>query len=156
MLETGDLAPGFTLEGVGAAGEVVEVSLEELRGTPAVLYFYPRDDTPGCTAQACGIRDDWPRFEETGAVVLGVSTDDLESHRKFSRKYDLPFTILSDPDHEVAERYGVWKEKNMYGRKIFGIERSTFLIDEEGRLAGVFRRVRPKEHVDRVMAVLSD
>jgi peroxiredoxin Q/BCP len=154
MLEQGDLAPDFALRGVDPAGEAVEVRLSDLRGRPVVLYFYPKDDTPGCTTQACGIRDEWGEFEEAGAVVLGVSPDDLDSHRSFSSKFALPFTLLSDPDHEAAELYGVWKEKSMYGRKFWGIERSTFVIDETGHLSGVFRRVRPKQHVEQVMTVL--
>jgi peroxiredoxin Q/BCP len=156
MLEKGDLAPDFALRGVDPSGEAVDIRLSELRGRPVVLYFYPKDDTPGCTTQACDIRDGWSRFREAGATVLGVSPDDLESHRRFSSKFGLPFTLLSDDDHEVAERYGVWKEKNMYGRKYWGIERSTFVIDATGHLSGVFRRVRPKQHVGQVMTVLED
>jgi peroxiredoxin Q/BCP len=154
MLEEGELAPDFALKGVDAAGEDVEVRLSELRGRPVVLYFYPKDNTSGCTTQACGIRDEWGQFQRAGATVIGVSPDGLESHGAFSSKYDLPFTLLSDPDHEVAERYGVWKEKKMYGRTYWGIERSTFVIDGDGRLAGILRRVRPKQHVEKVMAVL--
>ena len=156
MLEKGDLAPDFTLEGVTGTGETTTVRLSDLRGTPVVLYFYPKDDTPGCTTQACGIRDEWSDFEAAGAAVLGVSPDDLASHLKFSEKHDLPFTILSDPDHEVAEQYGVWKEKNMYGRKFWGIERSTFIIDENGHLSEIFRRVRAKQHTEKVLAALGD
>ena len=154
MLEMGDPAPDFALRGVEADGEQVDIRLSDLRGAPVVLYFYPKDDTPGCTTQACGIRDEWSAFRDADAVVLGVSPDDIESHRRFSSKFDLPFTLLSDPDHEVAELYGVWKEKKMYGRKFWGIERSTFVIDATGHLAGVFRRVRPKQHVEKVMSVL--
>lgn len=154
MLEKGERAPDFSLRGVTGAGEVVEVRLSELHGTPVVLYFYPKDDTSGCTTQACGIRDEWSEFEAAGAVVLGVSPDDVNSHRKFSSKYDLPFTLLSDPDHAVSEQYGVWKEKSMYGRKYMGVERSTFVIDEDGRLAEVFRRVKPRDHADQVLAAL--
>lgn len=155
MLEEGDQAPDFTLPGLDAQGERIEVRLSELRGSPVVLYFYPKDDTPGCTTQACAIRDEWSAFRETGAVILGVSPDDVESHEKFSEKYDLPFTLLSDPDHEVAEAYEVWKEKSMYGRTFWGIERSTFVIDADGRVEKALRRVRPKKHVDQVLDVLT-
>ncbi len=155
MLERGNEAPDFTLDGVDGSGEEVRVRLSELRGADVVLYFYPKDDTPGCTKQACGLRDEWSRFREAGATVLGVSPDDVDRHRKFASKYDLPFTLLSDPDHEVAEAYGVWKEKSMYGRKFWGIERSTFVIDPEGRLAEVLRRVKPAEHAEQVLDVLS-
>lgn len=155
MLEEGDQAPDLSLDGLDAEGERVHVRLSELRGSHVVLYFYPKDDTSGCTKQACEIRDEWSRFQEAGAVVLGVSPDDIDSHRSFSSKYDLPFTLLSDPDHEVAEAYGVWKEKSMYGRKFWGIERSTFIIDPEGRVEKALRRVRPKEHAEQVLDVLS-
>lgn len=155
MLEEGDQAPDFALSGLDADGERVEVRLSELRGSPVVLYFYPKDDTPGCTTQACGIRDEWSAFREAGAVVLGVSPDDVASHEKFSAKYDLPFTLLSDPDHEVAEAYDVWKEKSMYGRTFWGIERSTFVIDADGRVEKALRRVRPKKHADQVLDVLT-
>ncbi len=154
MLEVGDAAPDFTLTGVDADGGEIQIRLSDLRGDPVVLYFYPKDDTSGCTTQACGIRDEWTAFQDTGAVVLGVSPDDVESHRKFSSKYDLPFILLADPDHEVAERYGVWKEKSMYGRKYWGVERSTFVIDETGQLQHIFRRVRPKQHAEQVLDVL--
>jgi peroxiredoxin Q/BCP len=155
MLDDGDQAPDFTLDGVEPGGDEFRIRLSELQGSPVVLYFYPKDDTPGCTKQACGIRDEWAEFRSAGAIVLGVSPDDLEAHRKFSSKYELPFTLLSDPDHEVAETYDVWKEKSMYGRKYWGIERSTFVIDAQGRLARVFRRVRPKQHAEQVLDVLS-
>jgi peroxiredoxin Q/BCP len=156
MPKVGDQAPDFTLRGVEPGGDEVEVSLSGLRGEPVILYFYPRDDTSGCTTQACGIRDEWAAFRETGARVLGVSPDDADSHRKFIRKYDLPFTLLSDPDHAVADAYEVWKEKSMYGRTYWGIERSTFLIDADGEITEAFRRVRPKEHADRVLGALAD
>lgn len=156
MPTEGERAPDFTLKGVNGAGEDVEVRLSELRGRPVVLYFYPKDDTPGCTAQACGIRDAWPDFGRTEAVVLGVSPDDVSSHRKFRDKYDLPFTLLADPDHDVAERYGVWKEKSMFGRKYWGVERTTFTIDADGTISQVFRRVKPKEHAEDVLEVLGN
>lgn len=154
MLETGDEAPGFVLDGINGEGEPVRVDLSELRGTPVVLYFYPKDDTSGCTAQACGIRDEWSEFQEAGAEVLGVSPDDVDSHRKFSSRYDLPFTLLADPDHEVAQAYGVWREKSMYGRKYWGNERTTFVIGADGTIQSVFRRVKPKQHADQVLDAL--
>src|SRR4029453_3396666 len=139
MIEEGQEAPGFEL--TSDTGE--RVSLSQFRGKPVVLYLYPRDDTPGCTAQACGIRDSYDEFGERGAVVLGVSPDDESSHVKFKEKYGLPFTLLADPDHEVAELYGVWKEKNYAGKKYWGVERSTFVIDEDGRVAKAMLRVKP-------------
>jgi thioredoxin-dependent peroxiredoxin len=154
MPEEGARAPDFSLQGVGDGGEEVFVRLSELEGRPVVLYFYPKDDTPGCTKQACGIRDEWAAFRATGAEVLGVSPDDVASHRAFAEKHQLPFTLLSDPDHAVAEAYGVWVEKSMYGRKLWGVERSTFVIDADGRVKGVRRRVRPEEHAGWVLEVL--
>ena len=156
MPTAGERAPEFTLRGVDAEGNEAEVGLADLRGRRVVLYFYPKDDTSGCTTQACGIRDAWPEFGRTDAVVLGVSPDDVKSHRKFGEKYDLPFTLLADPDHAVAEAYGVWKEKSMYGRKYMGIERTTFVIDADGVISHVFPRVKPKEHADQVLAALGE
>lgn len=156
MPTEGEPAPDFTLAGVSGEGETVEVRLSELRGRPVVLYFYPRDDTPGCTTQACGIRDDWARFRAAGATVLGISPDDVTSHGKFSSKHQLPFTLLADPEHRVAEAYDVWKKKSMYGRKFWGIERTTFVIDESGAIQRIFRRVRPKRHADQVLEVVED
>jgi peroxiredoxin Q/BCP len=150
MVEEGKLAPDFEL--ATDAGE--KVKLSDYRGQPVVLYFYPKDDTPGCTTQACGIRDAHGEFEQRGAVVLGVSPDDEGSHVKFKNKYSLPFTLLADPEHKVAEDYGVWVEKNSYGQKRMGIERSTFLIDSEGNVAKVMRRVKPDTHADDVLAAL--
>ena len=150
MVEEGQEAPDFEL--TSDAGE--RVRLSQFRGQPVVLYFYPKDDTPGCTAQACDIRDNYEDFTERGAVVLGVSADGESSHVKFKEKYGLPFTLLADPTHEVAEQYGTWVEKNFGGRKYMGVERSTFLIDPEGRIAKVMRRVKPDTHVERVLAEL--
>ena len=150
MVEEGQEAPDFEL--ASDAGE--RVRLSQFRGQPVVLYFYPKDDTPGCTAQACGIRDNYDDFEKRGAVVLGVSTDEESSHVKFKEKYGLPFTLLADTDHNVAEQYGTWVEKNFGGKKYMGVERSTFLIDPEGRIAKVMRRVKPDTHVERVLAEL--
>jgi peroxiredoxin Q/BCP len=143
-------APDFELE--SDSGE--RVSLESLRGRPVVLYFYPRDDTPGCTAQACGIRDNHDAFAERGAVVLGISPDDESSHVKFKQKYGLPFTLLADPDHRVADEYGVWGERSMYGKTYMGIERSTFVIDPEGNVARIMRRVKPDTHAEQVLQAL--
>jgi peroxiredoxin Q/BCP len=150
VVEQGKPAPDFTLD--SDTGE--QVSLDSLRGRPVVLYFYPKDDTPGCTAQACGIRDAWGEFARRGAVVLGVSPDSASSHVKFKEKYALPFTLLADEDHAVADAYGVWVEKSMAGRKYMGIERSTFEIDAEGVVAKVMRRVKPDTHADDVLAAL--
>lgn len=151
MIEEGQEAPDFEL--TSDAGE--RVRLSQFRGKPVVLYFYPKDDTPGCTAQACGIRDTYEDFEQQGAVVLGVSPDDESSHVKFKQKYGLPFTLLADPDHEVADTYGVWGERKYMGKTYWGVERSTFLIDEEGRIAKIMRRVKPDTHADRVLAALA-
>jgi peroxiredoxin Q/BCP len=150
MVEEGKPAPAFTLP--SDAGE--KVSLADLRGKPVVLYFYPRDDTPGCTAQACGIRDAWAEFERAGAVVLGVSADGEASHAKFKQKYGLPFTLLADEDHALAEAYGVWGEKSYAGKTYMGVERSTFVIDADGNVAKVFRKVKPAEHTDQVLEAL--
>jgi peroxiredoxin Q/BCP len=148
--EEGAPAPDFELE--SDTGE--RVRLSALRGRPVVLYFYPRDDTPGCTAQACGIRDVWGEFEDRGAAVLGISPQGAESHRKFKSKYDLPFTLLADPEHEAAELYGTWVEKKNYGRTSMGIERSTFVIAPDGTLRKALRRVNPRTHADKVLAAL--
>ena len=142
MIEKGVPAPDFTL----ATDEEDAVSLSGLRGKRVVLYFYPKDDTPGCTIQACDFRDALPRFDGLDVVVLGVSPDSVASHAKFRAKFDLNFPLLADEDHAVAEAYGVWKEKKMYGRTYMGIERSTFLIDEDGIVAEVWRKVSPKGH----------
>jgi peroxiredoxin Q/BCP len=150
MVEEGKPAPDFEL--TSDSGE--HVKLSALRGQPVVLYFYPKDDTPGCTTQACGIRDVYSDFRERGAVVLGVSPDDEASHVKFKEKYSLPFTLLADPDHQVADEYGVWKERNLYGKKSMGIERSTFVIDAEGNVAKEMRRVKPDTHAADVLAAL--
>jgi peroxiredoxin Q/BCP len=150
VVEEGAPAPDFTL--TSDAGE--RVTLSELRGKPVVLYFYPKDDTPGCTTQATGIRDVYSDFRERGAVVLGVSPDDEASHVKFKEKYSLPFTLLADPDHHVAEDYGVWKERNLYGKKSMGIERSTFVIDADGNVSKAMRRVKPDTHAADVLSAL--
>ena len=151
MVSEGEPAPDFTL--TSDTGK--SVSLSDFRGKPVVLYFYPKDDTPGCTAQACGIRDAYGEFEKAGAVVLGVSPDSVERHVKFREKYGLPFTLLADPEHEVAERYGVWGEKRYAGRTYLGVNRSTFVIAPDGTVAKVMHMVKPAEHADDVLGVLA-
>lgn len=150
MLKPGDPAPEFELE----ADDGETVRLRDLRGRSIVLYFYPRDDTSGCTKEACGFRDHLEEFESRGWTVLGVSPDGIESHRRFREKHGLGFRLLADPDHRVAEAYGAWGTKKMYGREFEGILRSTFLIDEEGRIAKTYRRVRPAEHAAQILADL--
>jgi peroxiredoxin Q/BCP len=150
MVQKGDKAPDFTLP----ADDGSTVKLADLRGKRVILYFYPKDNTSGCTTQACELRDTLPRIDEQGAVVLGVSPDSLASHEKFRSKYDLNFPLLSDEDHRVAEAYGVWKEKSMYGRQYWGIERSTFIIDGDGVIQDAWRKVKAKGHADRVLEVL--
>ena len=150
MVEEGKPAPDFEL--TSDSGDTVKLS--ELRGKPVVLYFYPKDDTPGCTAQACGIRDAYGEFERAGAIVLGVSPDDEGSHVKFREKYDLPFPLLADTDHSVAERYGVWGEKKFMGRTYLGVKRSTFVIDEHGNVKKVLPNVKPATHADDVLSVI--
>ena len=143
----GDQAPDFTMP-TDRGGSV---TLSALRGKPVVLYFYPKDDTSGCTAEACGFRDSFPDFGRTGAVVIGVSRDPVASHDKFKQKHGLPFILASDAAGEVTERYGVWVEKSMYGRKYMGIDRSTFLIDGEGIVRGAWHKVKVPGHVTQVL-----
>jgi peroxiredoxin Q/BCP len=152
VIEEGTPAPNFEL--TSDSGETV--SLSGLRGKPVVLYFYPKDDTPGCTKQARGIRDAYGEFERAGAVVLGVSPDDESSHVKFKNKYELPFTLLADTDHAVAEKYGVWNEKSYLGKKYWGVSRSTFVIDADGNVKKVMQDVKPATHADDVLAALAD
>ncbi|TLZ71902.1 MAG: thioredoxin-dependent thiol peroxidase [Methanobacteriota archaeon] len=149
-VKEGKPAPPFTLEG----GDGKRVSLEDFAGKNVILYFYPKDDTPGCTKEACSFRDNLARVRSKGAIVLGVSKDDLESHAKFRKKYSLSFPLLSDPEGKVLDAYGVWKEKNLYGKMFMGIERTTYVIDEGGRVKKVFPRVKVDGHVDEVLAVL--
>jgi peroxiredoxin Q/BCP len=151
VVEEGKPAPDFSL----TSDTDETISLASLRGKPVVLYFYPKDDTPGCTVQAVGIRDSWGEFERRGAVVLGISPDGVASHVKFKRKYGLPFTLLADTGHQVAEAYGVWVEKKMLGKTYMGIERSTFVIAPDGTVAKVMRKVKPDEHTDAVLAALA-
>ena len=149
-LTAGAMAPEFTA--VTESGETI--SLRDFRGKRVVLYFYPKDDTPGCTTQACGFRDHYPVIEEKNAVVLGVSPDSAKSHTKFKTKFNLPFTLLVDEDHTIADAYGVWVEKSMYGKKYMGIERSHFVIDEEGRIVEAKVKVKPEDSVASALAAL--
>jgi peroxiredoxin Q/BCP len=151
MVEEGKAAPDFELQ--SDAGETIKLS--DLRGKPVVLYFYPKDDTPGCTAQACGIRDAYGEFQQAGAVVLGVSPDSEASHEKFKSKYGLPFTLLADPEHRVADEYEVWVEKKYMGKTYMGVERSTFVIDTDGTVKKVLRNVKPDTHADAVLEALA-
>jgi peroxiredoxin Q/BCP len=152
MLEAGASAPDFTLPDQDGN----EVTLSELRGQTVVLYFYPRADTPGCTTQACGIRDRSADYAAAGARVLGVSPDEVAAVKKFAGKFDLDFTLLADADHAVADAYGTWVEKSMYGKKYWGVQRATFLIDADGKIAKVFPKVSPKTHDDVVLKALGE
>lgn len=151
MLEPGDKAPLFTL--TDQDGNTV--ALEDFAGTPVVLYFYPKDDTPGCTAQACDIRDRWGEFEQAGAAVLGISPDPVASHAAFASKYDLPHTLLADPDHAVMETYQAWGEKNMYGKVTVGPIRSTVLVGPDGRIVKRWKRVQAAKHAEQVLKALA-
>lgn len=144
------MAPDFTLS--DDAGN--SVSLQSLRGRRVVLYFYPKADTPGCTTESCEFRDAFPRFEGVDAVILGASPDTVAAQAKFRKKFSFPFALLADKDHTLAESYGVWKEKSMYGRKYMGVERTTFVIDREGRVSHVFEKVKPAGHAQQVLAAL--
>ena len=150
MLETGMKAPEFTLSDQDGN----QVSLSDFRGKKVILYFYPKDNTPGCTAQACGFGEHYPQIQEKGAVVLGVSKDSIASHKKFQEKYSLPFTLLSDPELSVIQAYDVWKEKNMYGKKTMGVVRTTYLIDEEGMITQAFGKVKAKENPAQMLELL--
>lgn len=152
MLELGAEVPSFTLPDQN--GDPVKLS--DLKGQMVVLYFYPRADTPGCTTQACGVRDRSADYEAAGARVIGVSPDEVEDIDKFAGKYDLGFTLLADADHAVAEKYGAWVEKSMYGRKYMGVARATFIVDPKGKIAKVFPKVQPKKHDDLVLKALGE
>ncbi len=152
MLAPGAKAPAFSLP----TDDGSTVALKDFKGKKVVLYFYPKDDTSGCTTQACEFRDTWADVQKTGAVVLGVSPDGVKSHAKFKAKYDLPFPLLADEDHAVAEAYGVWGEKSMYGKKYMGILRTTFVIDGAGKVVTVFEKVKPKGHAAEVLAALKE
>jgi peroxiredoxin Q/BCP len=143
-------APDFTV----VTDDGSKLKLSSLRGRNVVLYFYPKDDTPGCTVEACELRDAFPRFSKTGAVILGVSPDGVVSHQKFKKKFELPFTLLADTDHAIAEAYGVWVEKSMYGKKYMGVQRATFVIDKKGSVAKVYPKVKPEGHAAEVEAEL--
>jgi peroxiredoxin Q/BCP len=149
-LKVGGKAPDFNLP--ASTGD--KVSLKSLKGKIVVLFFYPKDDTPGCTKEACSFRDELDLFKKKGAVIFGISNDPLVSHQKFIEKYTLTFPLLSDEDHAVSEKYGVYKEKSMYGRKYWGIERSTFVIDPEGKLKAIFRKVKIENHIQEVLETL--
>jgi peroxiredoxin Q/BCP len=152
--EAGELAPAFRAMAVGGKyGDGKEVALEDFKGRTVVLYFYPKDDTPGCTAQACALRDDWKQFADK-AELFGVSVDSQKSHQKFIAKHGLPFPLLSDESHAIVDAYGVWVEKSMYGKKYMGAERSTFVIDPEGKIRAVLRKVKPEEHAGQLLALL--
>jgi len=150
MLEEGTQAPEFTLPDENGT----EISLSQFRGKKVVIYFYPKDDTPGCTKEACNFRDNYDAILEKGAVVLGVSADSQKSHQKFKSKYELPFYILSDPDKTMIQEYGAWGEKQMYGKTYEGVIRSTYVIDEDGKIAKVFPKVKPAEHGLEVLKAL--
>lgn len=152
MLNEGDIAPDFTTK--DQSGN--DVKLSDFKGKRVVLYFYPKDDTPGCTKEACSLRDSFDVFEEKGIKILGVSTDSEKSHQKFITKYNLPFDLLADTEKEIVESYGVWGEKNMYGKKYFGINRTTFLIDENGKIVKIFKKVKVDEHADEVLRAFSE
>jgi thioredoxin-dependent peroxiredoxin len=152
MLEAGQQAPDFTL----ADQDGNEVSLSSLRGETVVLYFYPRADTPGCTTQACNVRDRSSEYATAGARVIGVSPDSVDAVKKFADKFDLEFTLLADADHAVAEAYGTWVEKSMYGKKYMGVQRATFIVDPEGKIAKIFPKVSPKTHDDVVLGALTE
>jgi peroxiredoxin Q/BCP len=152
MLSLGDKAPQWKLK--DEEGRAVRLS--DFRGKNVVLYFYPRDLTPGCTKEACAFQEDLAEFEKRSAVVIGVSTDDARSHERFRMKYGLGFPLLTDAEHETAKSYGVWQEKNMYGRKMWGIKRTTFIIDGQGRIAHIFNKVSPAEHSREVLDALDN
>jgi peroxiredoxin Q/BCP len=152
MLKEGTTAPAFKTN--DANGETV--SLKDLRGQKVVLYFYPKDDTPGCTKEACSFRDEFAQFKKRGIAVLGVSPDSESKHKKFETKYSLPFTLLADTDHAIADAYGVWGEKKFMGRKYMGVHRTTFLIDEKGKIKKVFEKVKPEDHASEVLEAFAD
>lgn len=151
MLEVGTMAPDFTL--LNQNGE--EISLSQYRGQKVILYFYPKDNTPGCTKQACGFAQLYPDFVKKGAVILGVSKDSVKSHKKFEEKYQLPFTLLSDPDLVAIQAYDVWKEKNMYGKKVMGVVRTTYLINEEGIIEKAYTKVKAAQNPNDMLEVLT-
>lgn len=152
MIEIGKKAPDFTL--LNQDGK--NVSLKDFKGKKVILYFYPKDNTSGCTKEACDFRDDFPKFKKSDAVILGISPDSVASHKKFVEKFDLPFALLSDEAKKVLQLYDVWKEKSMYGRKYMGVERTTYVIDERGKIKSIFNKVKVVGHNDEVMKALKD
>jgi len=152
MLEIGKKVPDFSLQNQDGK----KISLKDFIGRKVVLYFYPKDDTSGCTKEACGFSDNLPKFSKVDTVILGVSPDSVKSHRKFSEKYKLKFDLLADEEKKVVEKYGVWKEKSMYGRKYMGVERTTFIIDERGKIKTIFNKVKVDGHDKEVLAALKD
>jgi thioredoxin-dependent peroxiredoxin len=151
-LKVGDKAPNFKLKNQDGK----TISLSDLKGKPVVLYFYPKDDTSGCTKEACNFRDEFPKFGKMKAEIIGISADSVESHKKFAEKYKLPFNLLSDEQKEVIEKYGVWQEKSMYGRKYMGIVRTTFIIDSSGKISKIFPKVKVDQHNEEVMEALKE
>lgn len=151
MLNEGDMAPDFTL----ADHSGKPLTLSELKGKTVVLFFYPKADTPGCTTEACGFRDSKSNFDSANVVLLGISPDTVKAQQKFAVKYDLPMQLLADEQHEVAEKYGVWAEKSMYGKKYMGVERTTFVIGPDGKIQHIYRKVKPDGHADEVLTLLS-
>ena len=150
LIERGQKAPGFALK--DQTGKVHKLS--DYAGRPVIVYFYPKDDTPGCTKEACAFRDGIDEIKDRGAVVIGVSTDPVESHKKFKKKFDLNFPLLADTDKKIVEAYGTWKEKSMYGKKYMGIERTTYVIDEQGKISHIFPKVKVDDHYDEVLEAL--
>ena len=151
-LKVGDKAPTFKLKNQDGK----TISLSDLKGKPVVLYFYPKDDTSGCTKEACNFRDEFPKFGKMKAEIIGISADSVESHKKFAQKYKLPFNLLSDEKKDVIEKYGVWQEKSMYGRKYMGIVRTTFIIDSSGKISKIFPKVKVDQHNEEVMEALKE
>lgn len=151
-LKIGDKAPAFKLKNQDAE----TISISDFKGKPVVLYFYPKDDTPGCTKEACNFRDEFPKFGKLKAEIIGISTDSVESHKKFAEKYKLPFNLLADEKKEIVEKYGVWQEKNMYGKKYMGVVRTTFILDGEGKIRKIFEKVKVDEHNREVMDALKE
>lgn len=152
MLKIGNKAPSITL----LDGEGNKRTLKEFLGKKVVLYFYPRDNTSGCTTESCDFRDAFPNFNGIDAVIIGISPDSVQSHKKFAEKFELPFTLLSDEEKQVLEKYGVWKEKSMYGRKYMGVERTTVLVDRKGKIRKIYSKVKVKGHVDQVLKDLEE
>ena len=152
MLEEGKEAPEIKLKDQDGN----TVSLDEFKGQKVVVYFYPKDDTTGCTKEACKFRDEFPRFEKLDTKVIGISPDSIESHKKFAKKYNLPFTLLSDEGKEVLEAYDVWKQKSMYGRNYMGVERTTYIVDENGKIEKVFPKVKVENHIEEVLKALNE